>query len=710
MPREELEAHAKALRTILLVTDALLGASDPCEVPARAVDAIARFTHFPGVAIFDLDEAADRLVLIGSAGFGDAAVLAAQQLPLHESLTGISVSRRELVTSDDVGRDPRTASGVREELAREGFTGIASMPLVAGDRVIGALNLIYKGAVGLTPRERDLIVSIAKVLATSLERLRYMRRTQESEQRFATTLESIGDGVIATDTKGVVTFINPEAERLTACARDQAVGRPLGEVFRAVDERSGTAAENPVARALREGVTVRLAERMAIVDRKGAVRCVADSCAPIRIGRRPGISGAVLVFRDVTEPRRGEQWRSFLSEATIVLASSLDYEATLTQVARLAVVSLADCCLVDMVQPDGAIRRLAGVHADATKQPLVDALVRSARVDPDAQVGVASVIRTGHTMVRSDVREEDFLPGAAVAATHDEEHLRLLRAIGVRAFLCLPLLARGKVLGAMTFVSHAPHRFGAVDLERAEELARRCALAIDNARLYREACDAVVAREEFLSVASHELRTPVQALQLSLRALERAGQPQLATPLARAKKQVGRLNALIETLLAVSRIATGHFTPIAEDVDLGQLAARVVSQCGEEARRAGCDLRVEAASVRMRCDRAKVEQALSNLVGNAIKYGAGKPVEVSVDTLDGTARMTVTDHGIGIAKEDVGRIFDRFERAVSVRHYGGLGLGLYIARGIAEAHGGKITVTSDPGSGSSFSLLLPMPD
>lgn len=202
MPREELEAHAKALRTIMLVTDALLGATDPCEVPARAVDAIARFTHFPGVAIFDLDEAADRLVLIGSAGFGDAAVLAAQHLPLHESLTGISVSRRELVTSDDVGRDPRTAPIVREELAREGFTGIASMPLVAGDRVIGAMNLIYKGAVGLTPRERELIVSIAKVLASSLERLRYMRRTQESEQRFATTLESIGDGVIATDTKG----------------------------------------------------------------------------------------------------------------------------------------------------------------------------------------------------------------------------------------------------------------------------------------------------------------------------------------------------------------------------------------------------------------------------------------------------------------------------------------------------------------------------
>lgn len=688
MSREELEAHAKALRTILLVTDALLAANDPQEVPALAVDAIARFTHFPGVAIFDLDEAAERLVLIGSRGFAESTLQVSRYLPLRGSLTGNAIRRRELVNSDDVGRDPRTVPRVREELAKEGFTGIASVPLLAGERVLGAMNLIYKGAVGLTPRERDLIVSIAKVLATSLDRMRYMRRTQESEQRFATTLESIGDAVITTDTTGVVTFVNPEAERLTACVRDRAIGRPLVEVFRPVSEPAG----------------------QTLVDRNGAVHCIADSWAPIRVGRGGEVSGAVLVFRDVTEARRAERWRSFLSEASVVLASSLDYEATLTQVARLAVVSLADWCHVDIVQPDGTIRRVAGVHADPAKQPLVDALVRVARFDPDSRVGVVLAIRSGRPVFRNDVREEQLLPEShSIAATQDEEHLRLLRAIGVRAFICVPLPARGKVLGAMTFGSHVAGRFGDGDVERAEELAHRCALAIDNARLYREACDAVVAREQFLSVASHELRTPVQALHLTLRELERATPPPRAELLSRAKKQVDRLGALNETLLTVSGIATGHFTPILEEVDLGELVARVARRFGEEARRAGSALRVDAASLRVRCDRAKIEQAVGYLVANAIKYGAGKPIEVTVDALGAMARVTVTDHGIGIAKEDVGRVFDRFERAVSVRQYGGLGLGLYIARGTVEAHGGKITVSSEVGAGSSFQLLLPRP-
>jgi PAS domain S-box-containing protein len=676
MSRDDLEAHAKALRTILLITDALLAVRDPSEVPARAIDAIARFTHFPGVAIFDLDESAERLVLIGSRGFGKASVAAARYLPLRGSLTGVSVSRRELVASDDVGHDPRTTPHVREELAREGFTGIASMPLVAGDRVLGALNLIYKGAVGLSPSERKLIASIAKVLATSLERVRYMRRTEESEQRFATTLESIGDAVIATDTEGVVTFVNSEAERLTACPRDRAIGRPIVEVFRAVDGQPGSALEDPVGRALREGVAVRLPDKATLVDLEGGVHGIADSCAPIRGAGGRGISGAVLVFRDVTEARRAEEWRSFVSEASVVLASSFDYEATLTQVARCAVVSLADWCFLDVVQPDGSIRRLAGVHADATKPSLVDECA-------------ALAIRSGRTVFRSDVPEGD--------------------EVGTRAFMCVPLLAHEKVLGAMTFGSHDRARFGSVDVERAEDLARRFALAIESARLYREACDAVVAREEFLRVASHELRTPVQALRFTIEALERKQHPELLTLLSRASKQVDRLNELNDNLLMAMRIVTGELGPSSAEVDLGEVVERVARRSSEQARRAGSTLRIDAAPIRVRGDRATIEQAIANLVANAIKYGGGKAIEIVVDTLGTMARVTVTDHGIGIAKEDIGRVFDRFERAVPVRHYGGLGLGLYIARGIAEAHGGKINVASEPGAGSSFILSLPLP-
>ncbi len=201
----------------------------------------------------------------------------------------------------------------------------------------------------------------------------------------------------------------------------------------------------------------------------------------------------------------------------------------------------------------------------------------------------------------------------------------------------------------------------------------------------------------------------MQALRFTIEALERKQHPELLTLLSRASKQVDRLNELNDNLLMAMRIVTGELGPSSAEVDLGEVVERVARRSSEQARRAGSTLRIDAAPIRVRGDRATIEQAIANLVANAIKYGGGKAIEIVVDTLGTMARVTVTDHGIGIAKEDIGRVFDRFERAVPVRHYGGLGLGLYIARGIAEAHGGKINVASEPGAGSSFILSLPLP-
>jgi signal transduction histidine kinase len=175
-----------------------------------------------------------------------------------------------------------------------------------------------------------------------------------------------------------------------------------------------------------------------------------------------------------------------------------------------------------------------------------------------------------------------------------------------------------------------------------------------------------------------------------------------------ANQQTVRLGRLVDDLLDVSRISLGRLSLQAEQLDLSQLAADIMERYGAQARAARCPLTLDAApNVIASLDRLRMEQVLANLVTNAIKYGAGKPIEVTVSSSGDVAQLAVRDHGMGIQPADVSRIFGRFERAVPSRHYGGLGLGLYISRQIVEAHGGEIAVTSEPGEGSLFVVTLP---
>lgn len=251
----------------------------------------------------------------------------------------------------------------------------------------------------------------------------------------------------------------------------------------------------------------------------------------------------------------------------------------------------------------------------------------------------------------------------------------------------------------------------------AEELARRSALAVDNAHLFARTQEAVRLRDDFLSIASHELRTPLTTLLLQLQSLlvslarrtsETLEPVRDGAKLERAVRSTERLTALVNTLVDVSRIASGQLDLAPETMDLGRLARQVVDRHQEEAGRAGCVLRLRADdAVIGRWDRCRMDQALTNLLSNAFKYGPGKPVDVEVTTQGPWAELVVRDHGIGINAADLARIFGRFERAVSVRHFGGFGLGLYITRHIAEAHGGAIEAESTPGTGAAFTVRLP---
>ncbi|MGA9525463.1 MAG: ATP-binding protein, partial [Myxococcaceae bacterium] len=417
-------------------------------------------------------------------------------------------------------------------------------------------------------------------------------------------------------------------------------------------------------------------------------------------GRAVRFIGTML---DVTEKKRAQQTTAFLARASELLASSLDCVDTLGRTARLAVPLLGDVCIIELFEPDGTFRCVGFACADP------------ALAVPATRLNAVSFgTMTGGRSILTESVDDLWVQAAAP----DPAHLEALRTLGVRAVMSAPLVARGRTLGALTFLGIAlGRRFSREDLGTSEDLARRAALAVDNARLFRDAQRAIQARDEFLSVASHELKTPLTPLGLKLDSLARvlkAGNletlhDRLPGDVDLMRRQVKRLSNLVEVLLDGSRISSGRLHLQPEPVDLGALLRDVVARAEPEAERAGCPVELLVAEpVSGHWDRLRLEQVVENLLTNALKYGAGTPVTVSAAIDTSRARIEVTDHGIGIPAEAMQRIFDRFERAVSERHYGGLGLGLYVARQIVAAMNGTISVESRPGQGAAFKVELPL--
>jgi signal transduction histidine kinase len=276
--------------------------------------------------------------------------------------------------------------------------------------------------------------------------------------------------------------------------------------------------------------------------------------------------------------------------------------------------------------------------------------------------------------------------------------------------LIAPLVAHGHKIGLLVF-GRTDRAYAPKELTFVEEIAHRAALALDNARLFREAKDAVRARDEFIGIASHELRTPLTPLRLTLDALLRAhgGDERLRPSTERAIRQVSRLSALIDQLLDVTRILEGRVSLDREEVDLAELFREVVARFQPTAERSGSTIEILISGpVLGWWDPLRIDQILTNLVSNAIKYGGSAPIQVSLDCGPERAVIRVRDRGIGISTEDQARIFQRFERAVSARNYGGFGLGLWIVKKLVEQMGGTIQVESELERGSTFIVDLPV--
>jgi predicted ATPase/signal transduction histidine kinase len=407
------------------------------------------------------------------------------------------------------------------------------------------------------------------------------------------------------------------------------------------------------------------------------------------------------------EAEAAERRGRLLGEATALLSQTLESRGVLDALARLFTRSLADWVLIDL-QDDGALVRIASAHRDPDKEPILREMATRYAAQPRSPVW--EVLQTGQAL-EAPVLTDEQLRSYCV----DDHHAELVGRLGARSGVYVPLYARDAVIGVLTLVAATPNRFARADAELAVDLGRRMALAIDNARLLDETRRALHLRDEFLRIASHELRTPLASLRLSAQGLLRAAEhhrtvsPEiLDRTLRRVLGNTVRLEQLTSELLDVTRIEKGRLHLNPTEIALDAIVREAVDHIEANLVAAGSSVSIEcAAPVVGRWDPSRLDQVVTNLLTNAAKFGAGKPIEIRIDRLGAAARLAVIDHGIGIEPARRPYVFDRFERAVPSSRYGGLGLGLYIARSIVVAHGGTITVDSELGVGSTFTVILP---
>jgi PAS domain S-box-containing protein len=555
-----------------------------------------------------------------------------------------------------------------------------------------------------------------------------------AEAKFRWLVESTPDAVVIVDRDGRIARVNPQTERMFGYKRGELLGKSIEtlipERFRKshVGHRSRYAAK-PEIRPMGIGLDLSA--------------CRKDGTEfPVEITLSPADASegflVMSIVRDITERKKAEaehvrligeqatraeaeaaeRRAAFLAETSRILASSLDYTTTLTSLARAVVPFHADWCTVDLLKKDGTIKHLAAAHVNPAKVELFQELRRRYPPRPSDTHGVPTVLRTGQPEIVPEI------PDSLLAdLAHNDQHLGVLRTLELISYVCVPLLVRGKPIGAMTFMNaESGRRYGQKDLFIAEDLARRAAAAIDNAFAYQEAQaargeaeEANRGKDEFLAILSHELRTPLNAILgwsrlLSQRTLNREASTAAIESIERNAKVQSQL---IEDLLDVSRIITGKLQLDVREVDLIPVirAALSVVRPAAEAKGVRVQTQFDPKAGPVLGDANRVQQVVWNLLSNAIKFTPeGGRVEIRLEQIGAQARILVSDSGQGISPEFLPHVFERFRQAdsTSKRTHGGLGLGLSIVRHLVELQGGTVRAES-PGEGKGATFIVTLP-
>ncbi|QRN95653.1 GAF domain-containing protein [Archangium violaceum] len=612
-------------------------------------------------------------------------------------------------------------------LQEAGLLDCLAVPLRLGDQLVGVLSFATRERAARLDEDalalaEDLAGCVAFALETHRLRQELEHTRHEAEARaealdrelrrqvadFQTLLDVIPVGIgIAQDRECQRIRQNTWFSRLHGLPLDSniSLSAPEGErqPIRYLDKGRALAPEElPMQRAAATGQEVLDVELELEVHGQRRGTLVISAVPLFDEAHRP--RGSIGTIQDVTARKRATEAQRFLAESSAVLSSSLDPEQTSRTLARLCVPALANTAALFGWRPDGTLGLVSVTHENLAAESLI-ASTELPAISEGTPVHEAMV--SGQPRLLAVM---DFPADSRVERTDVWRELRW--RLGIHSLMVIPLSASHGVAGVLVLGS-SERTFTEDDFTFAREYAAHASYAIDNARLYREAREAVALREEFLGIAGHELRTPLTALQLGLQSLVRHAATSgdcagVAKWVATCQRQGERLNRLVGDLLDVSRITSGRLPLVLEEMDLAVLVEEVAARMRPELETAGCALSLSLESPLVgRWDRSRLDQVVTNLLANAVKYGQGRPIELSaVATAEGVC-LRVRDEGIGISGVDQARIFERFERAVPDRHYGGLGLGLWITKQIVTLLGGHIHVESEQGRGSTFTVELP---
>jgi PAS domain S-box-containing protein len=717
------------IRVLADLSETFASASSVDDVGRAVTDDGRRFAQADTCTLYLLNERTMALVLVAQRGCKPALVERIREITPESGnpVYPVGIGKADAVwieTADEY--ESFFPSLARMDVEGPRARAFWCVPLVAEGRAMGMIGVGFHEERRFGQDEREFVRTFARQCAQALARARRLeaeRAARALAERLraslSTTLRSIADAVIATDGEGRITLMNGVAESLTGWREPEACGRVLSDVFRIVDGKTRELVPSPVARVLETGGIVGLANHTVLLARDGREIPIDDSGAPIRASEG-AIEGVVLVFRDVGDRKRDESRRALLADATAALAETLDYELTVAKVAQLAVPGLADWCAVDLVVKGERLpKRLAVAHVDPTKVMLAKELDAKYPPRPDAPTGVPQVLRTGRAELYAQIPDELLVAGCV-----DAEHLRIARELRLRSAMVVPLVARDRVLGAMSFVfAESGRGYTEEDLRFAEELARRCANAIENARLYsseheaRRAADvANGAKDEFLAIVSHELRTPLNAITgwaklLIARDFDERGR---RAAIETIERNAVAMAQLIDDLLDMSRVVSGKMRIEVQRVDLPAAIDAAIESVKPAAMAKGVDVVpvLDKTAPPVLGDPARLQQVVWNLLSNAVKFASkGGRVDVLLRRVASSLEIVVADTGKGIAPSFLPNVFDAFrqEDASSSRARGGLGLGLAITRQLVELHGGRVTAHSDgEGRGAMFTVSLPI--
>ena len=545
---------------------------------------------------------------------------------------------------------------------------------------------------------------------------------ERAEAQLRAILDSSLDALITMDERGSIVEFNRAAETIFGYRREEVVGREMAEVI--VPPSLRDRHRQGMQHYLATGEGPILGRRIEITGMRadGSEFPVELTVTRVPLETQVLFTGAL---RDITDRKRSEGRREAQYSVTGTLAKSASLEEAAPELLR-AICRGVGWELGQLWVLDDAAGVLRWCAAWSARPEALEFERRSAATAfPPGRGLPGRVLESGEPAWLEDLSRDSNFPRLAAA-----------QACGLQTGFACPIRSGNRVAGILElftsekrsddedllrFIDALGRQIGDfLDRRRAEGTLRESEeryrkIAIENARLYGDAQEAIRHRDDFLSIAGHELKTPLSTLSLEIhRLLEmaRSSWPSDAGPLhatEKAARSVQRLSRLVDQLLDVSRVGAGRLALEPEELDLSALCREVADRFADELARSGSalDLRVAPPVVGF-WDRLRLDQVVGNLLSNAIKYGQGRPIELEARAEDESAVLLVRDHGIGIPPEDQARVFARFERAVSSRHFGGLGLGLWIVHQIVDASGGTISIECAEGAGTAFTVRLPL--